>query len=176
MLFLFLRMHAIRSLTCSRSMSRSWYCCRANCGRSISRECFQAAPSCVKIPSPSKGKNIWRRSPYPKSISQSTRPRPIEPYKSAFTYHQSEMRTWLRGSLDQLFQMQVFQGISAPRYCRRLESGIGTAPLSDCFYRPRKFVAIGRCPTAIHCGVSEQEDIHGSDQMLHLTSKCQSCP
>lgn len=62
MLFLLLRIQAIKSSRCSRSMLRFWYCCRANWGRSISLECFQAAPSCVKIPSPSKGKNIWRRS------------------------------------------------------------------------------------------------------------------
>ena len=58
---------ARRSSTLCLKTSRLSYCLNWNCGRKSSRECFHAAPSCVKIPSPNIGDAIRARGPKPQS-------------------------------------------------------------------------------------------------------------
>ncbi len=167
-------MHEIRFSTCSRRMSKSWYCCRENWGRSISRECFQAAPSCVNMPSPSKGKKIWRRRPYPNSVPDLVDSRlPIIYHLDQLPYHQIASKTSLADSVARLSRMPLSQGTLAPGYCRRLESETRTAPLSDCSYRRRRFAGGGRHPMAIHYGAGELEDNHASQSKPCLSDECQ---
>lgn len=63
------RISRIKLSTAVLKILRLSYCLCCSYGRSMSRECFQLGPSCVKILLPNIGNVIARRGPIPKSCN-----------------------------------------------------------------------------------------------------------